>query len=142
MARQIFVTEIDRDRLQKLINKDKEFSPGKEDYLRNLEQELDRAQVVTSAEIPQDTITMNSKVLLKELDSGEEMIYTLVYPDDADLTNDKISVLAPVGTAILGLREGDIIDWKVPDGLVKLEVKKILYQPEAAGKLESKSNNR
>lgn len=136
MPRQIFITELDKDRLQKLIDKDKEFSKGKEDYLRNLEQELDRAQVVTSANIPRDTITMNSKVLLKELESGEEMVYTLVYPDDADITKDKISVLAPVGTAILGFREGDTVDWKVPGGLVKLEVKKILYQPEAAGKLE------
>ncbi|MDD3653557.1 MAG: nucleoside diphosphate kinase regulator [Desulfotomaculaceae bacterium] len=136
MSRQIFITELDRERLQKLIYKAKEFKKGHDEYLRNLEQELSRAQVVPSEKIPRDAITMNSKVLLRELESGEEMIYTLVYPADADLTKDKISVLAPVGTAILGFREGDIIDWKVPDGLVKLEVKKILYQPEAAGELE------
>ena len=81
-------------------------------------------------------MTMNSKVLLKDLETGEKMEYTLVYPADADLMENRISVLAPIGTAILGFREGDVIDWKVPDGLVKLEVEKILYQPESAGDLD------
>jgi len=76
---------------------------------------------------------MNSKVLLKDLALGEETIYTLVYPEDANLAENKISVLAPIGTAILGFREGDVIDWKVPAGTVQLRVEKILYQPEASG---------
>jgi len=133
LSRQIFITETDRKRLQKLINEAKEFNPCNEKYLRNLEHELNRAQIVEPEKIPHDVITMNSQVLLKDLDSGEEMIYTLVYPSESDLMKNKISVLAPVGTAIMGLREKDVIDWQVPDGLVKLEVEKILYQPEAAG---------
>lgn len=133
MSRQIFITEKDKERLQKLINEAKEFHPGNEEYLVNLEQELSQAQLVASEKIPNNVITMNSKVLLKDLDSGEEMIYTLVYPPEANLMEDKISVLAPVGTAIIGLREKDVIDWKIPDGMVRLEVEKILYQPEAAG---------
>ncbi|MFX4261998.1 nucleoside diphosphate kinase regulator [Pelotomaculum propionicicum] len=133
MSRQIFITEKDRIRLQKLINEAKEFHPGSKEYLINLEQELNRAQLVDSKNIPHDVITMNSKVLLKDLDSGEEMIYTLVYPHEANLLENKISVLAPVGTAIIGLREKDIIDWEIPDGIIKLKAEKILYQPEAAG---------
>jgi len=133
MSRQIFITEKDKQRLQKFINEAKEFGEGNQESLKELEQELNRAQVVPSLKIPHDIITMNSKVLLKDLDSGEEMIYTLVYPADADLMENKISVLAPVGTAILGFRKGDIVDWKVPGGLVRLKVEKILYQPEAAG---------
>lgn len=133
MSRQIFITVVDKDRLEKLINEAKEFNPGSKEYLRSLERELDRARVVPSKKIPHNVITMNSKVLLKDLDSGEQMIYTLVYPSEANLTENKISILAPVGTAILGFREKDIIEWSVPDGLVRLEVEKILYQPEAAG---------
>lgn len=136
MSRNIFITEIDKKRLQKLIGEAKEFEVGPKGYLLNLEHELNRAQVVTSAEIPGDVITMNSKVVLKDLDSGEEMVYSLVYPADADLSADKISVLAPVGTAILGYRLGDVIDWQVPDGIVRLEVVNLLYQPEAAGDFE------
>jgi regulator of nucleoside diphosphate kinase len=133
LARQIFITEKDKERLQKLINEAKEFQSGSEEYLRNLEQELNQAQLVASEKIPHNVITMHSKVLLKDLDSGEEMVYTLVYPPEANLMEDKISVLAPVGTAIIGLREKDVIVWKIPDGMVRLEVEKILYQPEAAG---------
>ncbi|WP_066637322.1 nucleoside diphosphate kinase regulator [Desulfolucanica intricata] len=133
MSRTIYITATDKKRLEKLINEEKEFNPGSRVYLRNLEQELARAHVVPSKEIPNNVITMNSKVLLKDLDSGEEMTYMLVYPADADLMEDKVSVLAPVGTAILGYRVGDVLDWKVPDGVVRLKVEKILFQPEAAG---------
>jgi regulator of nucleoside diphosphate kinase len=133
VARQIFITEKDKERLQKIINEAKEFHSGSEIYLKNLEQELNRAKLIASEKIPHNVVTMNSKVVLKDLDTGEKMVYTLVYPTEANLTENKISVLAPVGTAIIGLREKDAIDWKIPDGLVRLEVEKILYQPEAAG---------
>ncbi|MDD4237022.1 MAG: nucleoside diphosphate kinase regulator [Desulfotomaculaceae bacterium] len=137
MSRQIFITVADKERLQKLINEAKEFNPGSKEYLRNLERELNRAKVVASEKIPHNVITMNSKVLLRDLDSSEKMIYTLVYPSEANLIENKISILAPIGTAILGFRTGDVISWEVPDGLVRLEVDEILYQPEAAGDLDS-----
>ena len=133
MSRIIYITNTDQIRLKKLIDKEKEFNIGNKEYLINLEQELDRANIVTSQEVPPDVITMNSEVLLKDLDTEEEMVYTLVYPEEADLLNDKISILAPVGTAILGYRIGDVLEWKVPDGVVKLRVEKLLYQPEASG---------
>ncbi|AFM02437.1 transcription elongation factor [Desulfitobacterium dehalogenans ATCC 51507] len=134
MSRKISITAVDRERLLKLINKEREFGTAKnKDYLKDLEHELNGADVVPSEGIPSNAITMNSKILLKDLETGEETIYTLVYPEDADLLEDKISILAPVGTAILGYREGDIIDWKVPGGVVRLKVEKLLYQPEASG---------
>ena len=136
MARQIFITESERQKLQELISETKEFGKGNKTYLKSLEQELELAQEVITDHIPPDVITMNSKVLLKDLTSGEDMVFTLVYPMDADYKLDKISILAPVGTAILGFRKGDIIDWNVPDGVVKLQVVDILYQPEAAGDLD------
>ncbi|HHT63226.1 MAG TPA: nucleoside diphosphate kinase regulator [Clostridia bacterium] len=134
MDRTIDITSKDRERLLKLIEEEKEFGKGRnKDHLRDLEQELNRANIVPSEKIPADSITMNSQVLLKDMESGEETIYTLVYPEDVNLAENKISVLAPIGTAILGFRVGDIISWKVPVGTVKLRVEKILYQPEAAG---------
>ena len=136
MSKQIFITELDKERLQKIINEAKEYNLADRNCLRNLEKELDRAQIVASQKVPHDVITMNSKVTLKDLDTGEEIIYTLVYPTDADLMEDKISVLAPVGTAMLGFREGEVITWEVPVGMVRFKVEKILYQPEAAGDLD------
>ena len=137
MSRRIVITSIDYDRLHKLVNHEREFGTAKnKDYLKDLEQELNLAKTIPSEKIPSSTITMNSKILLRDMDTGEETTYILVYPEDADLLKDKISVLAPIGTAILGYREGDVIDWKVPAGIVKLKVEKIIYQPEAAGNYE------
>lgn len=137
MSRKIDITSKDRERILELIEKEREFGKGKnKDYLNDLEQELNRANIVAPEEIPPEAITMNSKVLLKDLDLGEVTEYTLVYPDDANLAENKISVLAPIGTALLGYREGDVISWKVPAGVVKLKVEKIIYQPEAAGDFE------
>jgi regulator of nucleoside diphosphate kinase len=78
-------------------------------------------------------VTMNSKVCLKDLYTNEEMNVTLVFPRDADIAQAKVSVLAPIGTAMLGNRIGEIFTWKVPDGVRRLQVEKVLYQPEAAG---------
>ena len=74
-----------------------------------------------------------STVRLKDLDSSKELIYSLVFPKEADVDKGKISVLAPVGTAMIGYRVGDIIEWEVPSGLRRLKVEEVLYQPEASG---------
>jgi regulator of nucleoside diphosphate kinase len=76
---------------------------------------------------------MNSRVKLVDLESDETMEYTLVFPQDADLAEGKISVLAPIGTAMLGYRVGDVFSWQVPSGERRIRVEAILYQPEAAG---------
>lgn len=131
--RSIFITEYDLERLRKLIEDEKRYSKRNLDYLHELEAELNRGQVIASKDVPGDVITMNSQVCLVDLDTQEEMTCTLVFPDEADIDQNKISILAPVGTALLGFRVGDTIEWQVPGGLRRLEVKQILYQPEAAG---------
>ncbi len=98
-----------------------------------LEEELAKADVVQQQDIPPDVITMRSTVRLKDLDTGQEMIYGLVFPTEANYDDGKISVLAPIGTAMLGYRLGDVIEWKVPSGLRRLKVEKVLYQPESKG---------
>lgn len=133
MKHPIFITNSDQRNLLNLMNREKEFGVTGNAALQDLELELKRACIRSSAEIPPDVITMYSKVLLRDLDDGEHITYTLVYPADADLTAEKVSVLAPVGMAILGYREGDILSWAVPAGVVRLQVEKVLYQPEAAG---------
>ena len=129
----IYITDSDMYRLKELVKGAREFGKEDEKYLRELEGELDRGKIVKSKDIPNNVITMNSKVRLRDIDKQEEMVYWLVFPDDADPNQDKISILAPIGMALIGYKVGDIIKWKVPNGIVKLKVKKILYQPEAAG---------
>lgn len=130
--RVIYSTSFDHDRLKEVLKNHSKVTKD-EPHLRELQHELDRAKIVDPKTIPPDVVTMNSKVLLKDLDTDEEETYTLVFPADADLDEGKISVLAPIGTAILGYRVGATISWKVPAGVRKLKIEKLLYQPEAAG---------
>ena len=116
----IIITKYDKIRLKNFINDD-------------LRKELNRAKLVDPKDIPNDVITMNSKFKLKDLDSGDEIIYTLVFPEDADIYKNKISIYAPMGIALIGYRVGDIIEWPVPCGKLRIKVLEILYQPEASG---------
>jgi regulator of nucleoside diphosphate kinase len=131
--KQIVITELDRKRLVDLILSAQSGEYRGSVYLDQLRGELNRAQIVTPQDIPADTITMNTKVALLDLDTQEEEIYTLVYPENADSAEGKISILAPVGTAMLGYRVGDVFEWDVPAGKRRLKVDRILYQPESAG---------
>lgn len=132
-GRTITITEYDLERLRKLIEDIKRLDRHGNEYVNNLEYELSRGQVLAPAEVPPDIVTMNSTVCLRDLDTDEMLNVTLVFPNDADITQWKISVLAPIGTAMLGYRIGDTFTWEVPDGVRRLQVEKILYQPEAAG---------
>lgn len=127
----LYITEIDRDRLSKLILAGRAGADA--GYLEKLERELACAQIVGPGEIPPDVVTMNSRLRFTDLDTGEEATYTVVYPQDADIDEGRISVLAPIGTALLGYRAGDVIQWPVPAGLRRLRVDAVLYQPEAVG---------
>lgn len=132
LSRQIYITENDKAKLKKLI--DNALFDGKADKsFGELSNEMKNAQIVDIKELPGDVITMNSKALIL-LDGNEEEI-TLVYPQEADLIENRISVLSPIGIALLGYCEGDTIEWTVPSGTMKIDIKKILYQPEAAGDL-------
>jgi regulator of nucleoside diphosphate kinase len=129
----IQITEFDLRRLQQLLEEASHTNfRGRED-LANLNAELARAEVVAPHEVPRTVITMNSTVALVDLETGEEETYTLVFPEQADIVAGKISVLAPIGTAMLGYEVGDVFEWAVPAGKRNLQVKEILYQPEAAG---------
>lgn len=128
--RAIYLTTQDRDRLQTMAQ-----MIGDKDRrdLAGLLYELSRAVIVPAAEIPSDVITMNSRVRLLDLQDGSTLEYTLVYPSDANFSEGKISVVAPIGAAMIGYRVGDKIEWEVPAGRRQLRVEAILYQPEAAG---------
>ncbi len=100
----------------------------------NLETELDRAKIISDDEVPPDLVTMNSKVRFLNLHDDKEMVVTIVYPADANFAEGKVSVLASLGSALIGLRVGQEINWQFPDGKTKtLRILEVLYQPEANG---------
>ncbi len=132
-SKTIYITDNDMRRLRELIMVARQFKKEEEKYLQDLEAELNRGKIIKSQDIPQDIITMNSEVHLRDLNTKEEITYQLVFPDHADASQGRVSILAPIGTALLGYSVGDIIEWKVPAGVAKLKVEKIIYQPEANG---------
>ena len=125
---QIYLTQNDMDRLLKLIDA----HPRKR--FEKLENELVRANVVPREEIPEGVVTMNSRVIFENETTGERREITLVYPGSADIDAGRISVLVPVGTALLGLRVGQSIDWELPGGeKQRYRIVEVPFQPEAAG---------
>lgn len=126
----IIISSLDVERLEKILEALPHGTVGKEE----LETELERAEIVEPEEIPAIVVTMNSTVRFKVASSNEEFEYTLVYPKDADGSKHKISILAPVGSAMLGLKEGDEIEWPKPGGgSLTVHIDKIVYQPEREG---------
>ncbi len=134
----IYVTEFDMKRLKGLIKFAEEFwDHSVLPALRELDKELDRAEIFKPQDIPRDVITMNSTFRLRDLNVGEEAVYTLVFPGNADSAKEKISILSPMGTAVLGSRIGDTVVWNVSGELKRSTVQEILYQPEASWNLLS-----
>lgn len=110
----LYLTQEDIDRLFDLIET---YASGPNaDRLQKLESELVRAVAVSPEEIPKDVVTMNSRVVFEDETTGERREITLVYPKHADIASGKVSVLVPVGTALLGMRVGQTIDWELPNG--------------------------
>lgn len=125
----ITVTRPDLQRLEQLLDSLDEFGPG----AQALQTELDRAEVVGQLQIPDSVVTMNSRVHCREEVSGKDYHLTLVYPQDAG-GEGTVSILAPVGSALLGLSVGQHIDWPAPGGKqLKLNLLAVEYQPEASG---------
>ena len=125
---QIHITQSDLDRLLELV----EAYPGQR--FEKLEGELVRAKVVPREKLPQDTVTMNSRIVFEDESTGERREISLVYPGSADIDAGRISVLVPVGTALLGLRVGQSIDWELPSGgKRRYRIVAVPFQPEAAG---------
>jgi len=125
----IVLTRFDYKRLEHLLD-----IVGPRPDLDALREELDRADIVEPEAVPANLVTMNSVVRFVDKDSGKESELTLVFPGSSEVETNRISVFAPIGSALLGLSVGDSIDWPLPYGRTRrLRVIAVAYQPEAAG---------
>ncbi len=129
MRDQILITKNDHKKLTHLIADRLEVSTPDREYLESLESELDRAKIVEEETLPADVVAMNSRVTVKDLDTGDTKVYRLVFPAQSR-TENTVSVLAPIGTAMLGYRVGDTIHWRVPRGVRRLKIVQVLSQSE------------
>lgn len=123
----LVVTSQDFDRVQDAMSTASGFDVDR------LDSELARAQIIDQKEAPRSLVTMNSLVTYEDVKSGKRHTVRLVYPRDANVSKNQISVFAPLGSALLGLREGQEIDWTMPGGPRRIKVVEVVYQPEAAG---------
>jgi len=131
-GKDILITQADFDRLRGLVESPR-YRATHFALLMILKEELDRGRVVAADEVPNGVVTMHSRVRVRDLKADESESYTLVYPDEADINDGKLSVLAPLGIALLGTKVGQLIKFDAPAGHRQLKVEEILYQPEAAG---------
>lgn len=131
--KEIIISSLDAARIQYCIDKARNGGIKAPINLVPLMNELNRAKKVKPEKIPGDVVTMNSIVSLFNEKTQKVMQIQIVYPDDADISKNKVSVFAPVGTALLGYRKGNKIQWNTPAGVTELTILDIVYQPESNG---------
>jgi regulator of nucleoside diphosphate kinase len=131
-GRNVVINERDFDRLNDLVHSPR-LRTTHAPMVATLEQELGRGRVVPPTSVPKGVVTMNSKVRFIDLGTRARETYTLVYPGDANVEDAKVSVLAPLGSALLGASVGDVVECRTPGGVRRLKIDRVLYQPEAAG---------
>jgi regulator of nucleoside diphosphate kinase len=125
-------SDYDVERLEDILDGYR-FTKSKRSSLNALAEELGKGKVVVASNVPPDVVTLNSRIILRDLDKNTQIEVTLVLPTNADFTAGRLSVLSPVGTAVLGYAVGDEIKWQVQAGFKRLRIEQILYQPESAG---------
>lgn len=133
MNKSIYVTDFDMKRFQWLSKNSSKFDEIYKKNLIQLEKELKSAIIVSPKEIPGKVITMHTTYKVRDIITDIENTYTLVFPFDADLEQNKISILAPIGVAVIGYGEGDVVEWEAPMGKRKIKIVEIIYQPERVG---------
>ncbi|MBN1987088.1 MAG: nucleoside diphosphate kinase regulator [Prolixibacteraceae bacterium] len=129
----LIVNQLDYARIKKCINDAKQFKSISNAEAEKLMFELNSAQIVEPMAIPSNVVTMNSIVKLSFLNNKKQVQFQIVYPEQANVRENKISIFSPIATALIGYKVKDEIEWIVPAGLTKIRIDEIIYQPEAAG---------
>ena len=128
----IIVTDRDISRLRGLLGRNSQASSRDRGHLSQLQSELERAVVLAADEVPAGVVTIDSLVRVVDLDSGQRSVLTLVLPHEADIAERRISVLAPMGTALLGFRAGDDVEWVMPGGTRRLHIEHVMQPSQVA----------
>lgn len=131
----IIISTLDAERIRQRAMAIRATS-GYSNELKSLLDDLNNATIVDPQDMPADVLTMNSVVKLKYLNNGRTMQLKIVYPEEADVKNQKVSIFAPIAAALLGYKKGDIVSWTVNNMPVRVKIEDIVYQPESVGEFE------
>ncbi|WP_372641449.1 nucleoside diphosphate kinase regulator [Ancylomarina sp.] len=132
----LIISRLDYTRIKKCISDAKRNKTISDFEAKELLTELNSAKIVEPQAVPSNLVTMNSVVKLSFLNSNKHVQFRIVYPDEANLKDHRISIFSPIATALIGYKVGDVIEWVVPAGLTQLKIDEIVYQPEAAGNFD------
>ena len=129
----LILNRLDYHRIKKCISDAKQFNSINGSEAESLMKELDSAKIVDPEKIPSNVVTMNSIVKISFMNDNKHLEFQIVYPDQANLKERKISIFSPIATALIGYKVNDEIEWLVPAGLTRIKINEIIYQPEASG---------
>lgn len=133
MERALHLTDYDYERLELLLDNMNRVPQNRREDLSRLEDDLATCRIVASEEMPANIVTIHSKVRYLDLDTNKERVVTLVFPSNADISKGRISIVVPLGAAIIGRAAGDTVSMKIFNGTMNIRIEAVLYQPEAAG---------
>ena len=136
MMGNLIINRLDYTRVKKCITDARRNKSISDIEAKELVAELNSAKIVEPQDIPSNLVTMNSIVKLSFLNSNKDVQFRIVYPNEANLKDNRISIFSPIATALIGYKVGDIVEWIVPAGLTQLKIDEIVYQPEAAGNFD------
>jgi regulator of nucleoside diphosphate kinase len=131
--KKLIINRLDYSRIKRCIDDARQLKSISMAEAEKLMIELDSAKIVKPELIPANVVTMNSIVKISFLNNQKVIQFQIVYPDQSNLKENKISIFSPIATALIGYQTGDEIEWIVPAGLTKIRIEEIVYQPEAAG---------
>jgi len=129
----LIINKLDYARIKRSIEDARQFRAINAAESEKLMKELDSAEIVAPEAIPSNVVTMNSIVKLTFLNNNKPIQFQIVYPDKANMKENKISIFSPIATALIGYKVGDEIDWMVPAGMTHIRIDEIVYQPEVSG---------
>ncbi len=129
----LIMNRLDYSKILKCIDDAKNLKTINAEEAEKLLRELNSATIVEPDEVPVNVVTMNSIVKISFVNTNKQVQFRIVYPDEANVRENKISIFSPVATALIGYKVNDEIEWIVPSGMTKIRIEEIIYQPEAAG---------
>lgn len=127
MNQTIIISARDENRLRRLLGGVHPTDPAQRDSLLRLAGELDQARILPDSEVPPDIVTLGSTVELEDMDDGEILTYTLVFPWESNASQGRISILAPLGSGMLGYRLGSEFKWPVPGGVMHARIRRVVH---------------
>lgn len=131
--KKLIMSRVDHVRILKWVNDASDMNTISVKEAENLLNELNSAKIVEPRDVPANLVTMNSEVKIRFLNTNKQIQFRIVYPDQADVKENRISIFSPVATALIGNSINDEIEWLIPSGMTTIRIEEILYQPEAAG---------